>query len=92
MPHPQTDFGNRIRALRMAAAMTQDDLADRCGLFRTYMSRIETGKANPTLTMIHSLADSLGVHVKALFDDPPKVVLAIKPAPKPRLSRGRVSK
>ena len=72
--------------------MTQEDLADRCDLFRTYMSRIETGKANPTLTMIHSLADSLSVHFKALFDDPPKVVLAIKPPPKARQSRGRVSK
>ena len=50
--------------------MTQDDLAERCGLFRTYMSRIETGKANPTLVMIHALADSLEVHVTALFEDP----------------------
>lgn len=72
--------------------MTQEDLADRCGLFRTYMSRIETGQANPTLTMIHSLADSLGVHVTALFDDPTKVRLAPKPPRKARLSRGRVSK
>jgi transcriptional regulator with XRE-family HTH domain len=94
--HPQTDFGNRIRALRMAAAMTQEDLADRCGLFRTYMSRIETGKANPTLTMIHSLADSLGVHVTALFGapedtgGPPKAPRAAKKSSRP--SRGRVSR
>ena len=88
----ETDFGNRIRALRIAAAMTQEDLADRCGLFRTYMSRIETGQANPTLTMILLLADGLGVHVTALFDAPPKVRLAPKPPRKARLSRGRVSK
>ena len=50
--------------------MTQEDLAERCGLFRTYMSRIETGKANPTLTMIHALAGSLGVPVPALFGAP----------------------
>jgi transcriptional regulator with XRE-family HTH domain len=48
--------------------MTQEDLSERCGLFRTYMSRIETGKANPTLTMIHALADSLGVSVIAFFE------------------------
>ena len=48
--------------------MTQEDLSERCGLFRTYMSRIETGKANPTLTMIHALADSLGVPVIAFFE------------------------
>ena len=72
--------------------MTQEDLADRCGLFRTYMSRIETGKANPTLTMIHSLADSLGVHVTALFDAPAKVELTPKRPRNAPLSRGRVSK
>ena len=49
--------------------MTQEDLAHRCGLFRTYMSRIETGAANPTLTMIHALAGSLRVPVTALFED-----------------------
>jgi transcriptional regulator with XRE-family HTH domain len=65
---PQKAFGKRIRELRQAKGMTQEDLADRCGLFRTYMSRIETGKANPTLTMIHALADSIGVPVQALFD------------------------
>ena len=60
---PQRRFGTRIRELRLAAGLRQEDLAERCGLFRTYMSRIETGRANPTLTMIHALADSLGVAV-----------------------------
>jgi transcriptional regulator with XRE-family HTH domain len=57
----QVSFGSRVRQLRLAAELTQEDLAHRCGLFRTYMSRIETGAANPTLTMIHALAGSLWV-------------------------------
>ena len=65
----QVKFGSRVRQLRLAAEMTQEDLAHRCGLFRTYMSRIETGAANPTLTMIHALAGSLRVPVSALFAD-----------------------
>ena len=65
----QVKFGSRVRQLRLAAEMTQEDLAHRCGLFRTYMSRIETGAANPTLTMIHALAGSLRVPVSALFED-----------------------
>lgn len=65
----QVRFGSRVRQLRLAAEMTQEDLAHRCGLFRTYMSRIETGAANPTLTMIHALASSLRVPVSSLFDD-----------------------
>lgn len=64
----QVKFGSRVRELRLAAEMTQEDLAHRCGLFRTYMSRIETGRANPTLTMICALADSLQVPVASLFE------------------------
>jgi len=61
----------------LAAELTQEDLTHRCGLFRTYMSRIETGNANPTLTMIHALAASLRVPVTALFEaDAPKAVEA----------------
>ena len=30
--------------------------------------RFETGKANPTLTMIHALADSVGVPIQSLFE------------------------
>jgi transcriptional regulator with XRE-family HTH domain len=88
---PQKAFGSRIKELRLLAGMTQEDLAERCGLFRTYMSRIETGQANPTLTMIHALATSLAVTPGSLFDpagDPPEEAV---PAPrKPRPSRGRV--
>lgn len=65
----QVRFGSRVRQLRLAAELTQEDLAHRCGLFRTYMSRIETGNANPTLTMIHALAGSLRVPVTALFEE-----------------------
>lgn len=64
----QVSFGSRVRQLRLAAELTQEDLAHRCGLFRTYMSRIETGNANPTLTMIHALASSLRVPVTSLFE------------------------
>ena len=85
---PQRAFGARIRELRHAVGMTQEDLAERCGLFRTYMSRIETGAANPTLTMIHALATSLGVPIATLFETG-----VVAPAPKraPRAgSRGKV--
>jgi transcriptional regulator with XRE-family HTH domain len=93
---PQQAFGQRVRELRLAAGMTQEDLAERCGLFRTYMSRIETGQANPTLTMIHALADSLELPVLSFFDKP---AAPVKSAGHPassrvkapaRLSRGRV--
>lgn len=92
----QRTFGARIRELRLAAELTQDDLAERCGLFRTYLSRIENGTANPTLTMIQALATSLRVGITALFEPPAKVPRAASrgrpPTAKsaPGTSRGRV--
>ena len=70
--------------------MTQEDLAERCGLFRTYLSRIETGRANPTLTMIHALAASLGVPAHALFDATAAQISPSPTARPARPSRGRV--
>lgn len=68
--NPRIRFGARIRELRSERQLTQEELADRVGVFRTYMSRVETGIANPTLTLIHALADALGVPVVDLFDAP----------------------
>lgn len=92
----QRAFGARIRELRLAADLTQEVLAERCGLFRTYLSRIENGTANPTLTMIQALAVSLKVGVPALFEPPARVPRASSrgrpPSAKsaPGTSRGRV--
>ncbi len=61
-------FGSRIRELRVALGVNQEEFADRCGFARTYMSRIETGRANPSINAIKVLADALGVSISALFD------------------------
>lgn len=60
-------FGHRIRELRLASGLNQEAFADRCGFARTYMSRIETGGANPSLDAIKILADALGVEMAELF-------------------------
>jgi transcriptional regulator with XRE-family HTH domain len=88
----QRAFGERVRTLRMKAELRQEDLADRCGLYRTYLSRIENGTANPTLAMIQALADSLDVPITSLF---PRVQgSAESPSPSPARkapgSRGKV--
>ena len=61
-------FGHRIRELRLATGMTQEEFAEHCGFARTYMSRIETGGANPSLEAIHTLADGLKVELSVLFE------------------------
>ena len=62
-------FGVQVRRLRKGAAISQQDLADRCDIFRTYLSRIETGAANPTLTVVAALASALKVPVTELFQE-----------------------
>lgn len=60
-------FGARVKQLRLAAEVSQEEFADRCGFARSYMSRIERGGANPSLDAIQVLADALGVEVAQLF-------------------------
>ena len=88
-------FGQRIRELRAEREVTQEELSERVGVFRTYMSRIETGVANPTLTLIHAFADALKVPVATLFEAPTKAAVKTVPArtrSKTPASRGRVVK
>ncbi len=61
-------FGQRIVALRRDAGLSQEAFADRCGFARSYMSRIERGRANPSLDAIETLAAGLKVPVRDLFD------------------------
>ena len=62
-------FGLRVAELRRASKVSQEALADRCGFARSYMSRIERGKANPSLDAIEALAGGLRVSVIKLFED-----------------------
>ena len=47
--------------------MSQEEFADRCGFARSYMSRLERGKANPSLDAVEVLAVALGIAVEELF-------------------------
>jgi transcriptional regulator with XRE-family HTH domain len=60
-------FGLRVKELRLATGLSQEAFADKCGFARTYMSRIETGVANPSLDAIETLATGLKVPVDSLF-------------------------
>lgn len=60
-------FGSRIRELRKATGISQEEFADHCGFARSYMSRIERGGANPSLDAVEILANALQIEVKELF-------------------------
>lgn len=87
----QQALGLRIRELRAERGITQEELAEHSGVFRTYMSRVEAGKANPTLTMLHMFANALEITIQELLEWP-TVTTVPKVRSKEKLSRGRVSK
>lgn len=62
-------FGNRVKELRLASDMSQEEFADKCEFARSYMSRIERGRANPSLDAVEILAEALDVPVVKLFED-----------------------
>jgi transcriptional regulator with XRE-family HTH domain len=62
-------FGARLRKLREARDMTQEDVAFAADLDRSYLSAIERGKRNLSLVNIHRIADALGVGAAELFQD-----------------------
>lgn len=55
------EFGGAVRKLREAQGWSQENLAEAANLHRTYISGIESGARNPTLTVIVRLAAALGV-------------------------------
>lgn len=54
-------FGKNVRALRKAAALSQEELAFRAGVKRTYLSDLERGMRNPSVRALGRVAEALGV-------------------------------
>jgi len=60
-----------VRDLRHVRNLSQRQLAGRMGVPRTYISKIENGKAMPTLSSLDRLAKALEVDISALLRDAP---------------------
>lgn len=60
-------FGDRIRALRKTKGWTLEELAHHAGMHVTYLSGLERGRRNPTLSVISLLALALGIPFSELF-------------------------
>jgi transcriptional regulator with XRE-family HTH domain len=60
-----------VRRLREEKGWSQEDYADRAGIHRTYVSDIERGRRNPTVTIVEKLAVPLGVSASKLLDECP---------------------
>ena len=72
--HLNEVLGAKIKSLRQEAGITQAVLSQRTGLFRTHLSRIECGIANPTLGAIVLIANALEVTPGMLLRESAPVV------------------
>lgn len=64
--------GQNVRRLRLAAGISQAELAERMGFDRAYVSELEQGARNPTVVTLWHVAKALGVSIKAFFEARPK--------------------
>ena len=67
-------FGALLRKRRTSQALSQEDLALIAGLDRTYISGIERGIRNPTLTVLFQIAKGLNLSLAGLVADVEKQI------------------
>lgn len=63
----QQKFGLAIISLRRAAGISQEEFARKANIDRCYMSSIENGKRQVSITIIQRIADALDVPISRLF-------------------------
>ena len=60
-------FGHRLKELRQARDISQEELAFRAGLHRTYVSSAERGQRNVALVNLEKLSRALEIEIADLF-------------------------
>jgi transcriptional regulator with XRE-family HTH domain len=61
-------LGARIRQLRKKLRLTQEELAEQCGIHYKFLGGIERGNQNPTIMVLGKIAGALQVSLADLFD------------------------
>jgi transcriptional regulator with XRE-family HTH domain len=61
-------LGRNVKAFREQKGWSQDDLSEVSGLHRTYISGIERGKRNPTVSVVSKIANALGTAPSSLLN------------------------
>jgi transcriptional regulator with XRE-family HTH domain len=63
----QINVGQQIQKLRESKGLSQQDLAAKCNFEKSNMSRLESGRVNPTLSTLEKVAKALDVSLVELF-------------------------
>ena len=61
------DVGERIRSLRKAGGITQEELGEKAGLNYKFIGELERGRVNVSLDSLQKIAEALGVKIGDLF-------------------------
>lgn len=63
------EFGKRVREERLKQNLSQEILAEKAGVHRTYIGMIERAEKNITLININKIANALNVEISGLFSE-----------------------
>lgn len=63
-----TNFGQRVRSERLKLGLSQEQLASKAGVHRTYIGMIERAEKNITLENINKIARALGIRISKLME------------------------
>lgn len=76
MPTPTPDalrgreeFASHLKALRRERGLSQEALAHRAGMDRSFLTEVETCKHSLSVDKVYDLAEALDVHISAFFRD-----------------------
>lgn len=64
--------GQNLKRLRQETGWSQEEFAFECGIHRTYISGLERGVRNPTITVLDKIAKGLKVSPAVLLEDVPR--------------------
>ncbi|HGS4673185.1 helix-turn-helix domain-containing protein [Vibrio parahaemolyticus] len=67
--HLLATLAKNVRSFRVKNGMSQELLAEKCGLHRTYIGSIERGERNATLSTLEVLAETLNVSIAQLLNN-----------------------
>jgi transcriptional regulator with XRE-family HTH domain len=65
----QQKLGKKIRTIRVTSGLSQEQLGELTGLDRTYISGIERGVRNPSISNVEKIARALNVKVSDITSD-----------------------
>jgi DNA-binding XRE family transcriptional regulator len=78
-----TGFGGRLKSLREAAGLSQQQLAERAGCNKFTVAKLEAGKQEPAWPLVLAICAALDVTCQAFAAAPSAVPPSVEPAPDP---------